>query len=88
VTRDEAAVISAYTGILCGSMSDLHAYAEKVMGRSIWTHEFASEELTRELKERSRPDFIAICEQVSRSPACGPIEIISIPESTESAAGQ
>ena len=35
--------------------------AEKLLGRSIWTHEFASSELWKELKAAVKPLFIAIC---------------------------
>jgi len=41
MTKHEAAVVAAYTGILIGEFSELHAYIEKTMGRSVWTHELA-----------------------------------------------
>lgn len=61
LTKKQAAIIGAYTGVTAGPFSDLHEYAEKVLGRPIWTHEFADEDVANELKEKSRADFLAIC---------------------------
>jgi hypothetical protein len=61
LSRRQAAIISAYTGFLAGPFEDMHAYAEKVLGRQIWTHHFADEKLSDELREKSKPDFEAIC---------------------------
>tara|TARA_Y100001973_G_scaffold8212_1_gene11286 strand:+ start:72 stop:284 length:213 start_codon:yes stop_codon:yes gene_type:complete len=60
LTPEQAAVIGAFTGILAGPFSDLHAYAEKKLGRPIWTHEFGSEGVASELKEAAREDFLAM----------------------------
>lgn len=60
MTRKEAAIIGAYTGILVGKFEDLHSYAEKVLNRPIFTHQFADPELAEELKEKSKPDFISL----------------------------
>lgn len=61
LTKEQAAVLGAFTGIMSGPFSDLQEYAEKKLGRSVWTHEFASEHFFSQLKELSREDFIAIC---------------------------
>lgn len=61
LTKEQAAIIGAFTGIACGPFSDIHGYAEKVLGRSVWTHQFASKEFCEELREASRADFIALC---------------------------
>ncbi len=58
MTEKEAAIIMAYTGIVLGNMSYFHHYAEELLGRSIFTHEFASQHLMRELKQKSYEDFI------------------------------
>lgn len=60
MTRRESAIVSAYTGVLIGWWDDFHRYAEEKMGRPVLTHELASRELMDELKELSRPDFVAI----------------------------
>lgn len=61
LTKEQAAIISAYTGILCGSFSDMHEYAERKLGRPILTHEFASPETNQKLQDASRDDFLSIC---------------------------
>ena len=58
LTKREAAAVSAYTGILIGSFADLHEYAEEIMGRPIWTHQFPS--IADDLKAAARADFMAI----------------------------
>ena len=57
ITRDEAAILSAFTGIAIGPFSDTHEYAERVLGRPIYTYEFASQATFDELREATRPDF-------------------------------
>ena len=66
VTIEQAAIISAYTGFLLGSFSAMHEYAEKKLGRPIWTHEFASEALTAELREAAMDDFVNLSPEATR----------------------
>jgi hypothetical protein len=61
LTKEQASILGAYTGILCGNFGDFHKYAEKILGRPIWTHEFASEKFVEELKQKSKKDFLSIC---------------------------
>jgi len=61
LTKEQAAIIGAYTGIVCGPFEDVHEYVEKILGRPIWTHEFASKELWGEIKEKSKQEFLGIC---------------------------
>lgn len=60
MTKKEAAIISAYTGILIGSFSDVHAYIEEILNRSVFTHELASLHVMEEVKEKSKNDFLSI----------------------------
>ena len=57
MTKRECAIVSAYTGILCGDFSDFHEYVEEILGRPVWTHEFANIELMQKIKELSKNDF-------------------------------
>lgn len=59
LTKEQAAIIGLYTGVVCGPFSDVHEYAEKIMGRPIWTHQFPAMEA--ELKAKAKPDFLAMC---------------------------
>lgn len=61
LTKEQAAIVGAYTGYAAGPFSDIHEYAEGVLGRPIWTHEFANKSLAEKLREASKDDFISIC---------------------------
>lgn len=70
MTKHELAIIMAYTGITTLAGEDFgifHKYAESLMGRPVFTHEFPS--LADELKHRSAADFIHICETASEDDA-------------------
>ena len=60
MTRQEAAIVSAYTGVLIGDFSYLQYYVEKIMGRPVFTHEMGSKEIADEIKAASKEDFINI----------------------------
>ncbi len=60
LTRYQAAIIGAYSGILCGPMGDLHQYIEKVMGRPVWTHEMGDSAVMAQVKEKAKPEFLMI----------------------------
>ncbi len=61
LTKEQAAIIGAYTGISCGPFGDIHEYVEKKLGRPVWTHELAQPEMWERIKEASLPDLLAIC---------------------------
>ena len=58
--RREAAIVSAYTGILLGDFSDMHEYIETILGRPVFTHELASKQVMDEIREASKSDFITL----------------------------
>ncbi len=60
LTREQAAIIGAYTGYLIGPFSDMHKYIEKIMERPVFTHEMADDKIVAEIREKSKPDFLAI----------------------------
>ena len=57
ITEKEAAIISAHTGILFGRFCDIHKYVEQIMGRPVFTHEFANKDMADEIKQKSKRDF-------------------------------
>lgn len=57
MTKRECAIVSAYTGILCGDFNEFHKYIEEKLGRPVWTHEFANKELWKVIQELSKEDF-------------------------------
>ena len=60
MNKKEAAIISAYTGILIGKFKDMNGYIEKIMGCAVFMHELADDEVTEEIKEKSKSDFVSI----------------------------
>lgn len=60
MTKKEAAIVTAYTGVMLGDFSVFHAYAEEKLGGPIFTHQFADKELTAALREAAKEDFIGL----------------------------
>lgn len=58
LTREQAAIIGAFTGYAAGPFEDIHEYAERKLGRQIWTHQFPA--ISSELRKVAREDFVAI----------------------------
>lgn len=58
LTKEQAYVISGFTGILCTNFSDFHGEVEKRLGRPVFTHEFPS--IEEEIKEAFKKDFFNI----------------------------
>ena len=66
MTKREAAIISAYTGILLGGFPNMHKFVEEeLLHRPVMTHEFANAKVVAEIKEKSRPYFMEICENLT-----------------------
>ncbi len=61
LTKEQAIVVTGFTGIAMCSFSDFHEDVEKRLGRPVWTHEFGSEKLTSEIKNLYKEDFMKIC---------------------------
>lgn len=64
MTDREKAIVMAHTGIcmLQGKKFKIfHQYVEELLGEPIWTHELAHR--MDEIRERSREDFIKLCEE-------------------------
>jgi hypothetical protein len=64
MTKQEAAIATAFTGMLFGEFGDFHEYAEKLLERPILTHEFGTSATAAKIKELARPDFIAMNEAI------------------------
>lgn len=60
LTKEQAVVISGFTGILCGEFSDFHTDVEKRLGRGVQTFEFGSKEFAAEVKKLYEADFIGM----------------------------
>lgn len=60
MNKREAAIVSAYTGYLIGDIKDMHRYIEEILGRQVFVHELANDDIVDEIREKSRYDFINI----------------------------
>jgi hypothetical protein len=60
MTKREAAVVAAYTGVLIGEFSEMHKYVEEIMDRPVFTHEMGNKEIAQEIKDKSKEDFISL----------------------------
>ena len=72
MTKHELAIIMAFTGTVTLTGEDFnifHKYVEGLMGRPVYTHEFASPAIEREIKQRARPDFIRLCQTATEDDA-------------------
>ena len=56
MTKSEAAIVAAYTGVLIGKFSDMHEYVERKLGHPIWTHQFP--EAREDIKKKTKEDFV------------------------------
>ena len=64
MTDHEKAIVTAYTGItmLAGDKFQIfHKYIEDLLGRPVWTHELADPAVWEEIKEKSKKDFLDLC---------------------------
>lgn len=61
LTREQAAIIGAYTGIVCGPFADVHEKVESLMGRPVFTHEMGGEAFVAQVREKAKAEFLSIC---------------------------
>ena len=70
MTDREKAIVMAYTGycMLAGDkLSVFYEYVASIMGRPVYTHEMGTKVVNNLIKEKARPDFIALCKDESCS---------------------
>lgn len=60
MTKREAAIVSAYTGVLIGDFDEVHKYIEELLGRPVFTHELADPVIVAKIQELAKPDFVNI----------------------------
>ena len=66
MTREEAILISAYTGFLFApDFSEVHKFCEDTLGRPIWTHEFADSCVQKEIQEKLRPQIMELVQNIA-----------------------
>ena len=66
MTREEAILLSAYTGFLFApDFSEVHKFCEDTLGRPIWTHEFADNCVQKEIQEKLRPQIMELVQNIA-----------------------
>lgn len=60
ITKEQAIVLSGFTGILMCHFSELHQDVEKRMKHPVFTHQFGDEEFSEKVKQLYRDDFVAL----------------------------
>nr|DAG13488.1 MAG TPA: hypothetical protein [Caudoviricetes sp.] len=65
LSSEEAAVITIHTDTVCCNFDYAQKYADRLLGESTWTHDFADKKLVAKLKELSKSDFIKIFENLT-----------------------
>lgn len=62
----QAAILGAFTGVLCGPYGEMVAYIEEIMGRPVFTYEMANVAIVDQIKELARPDFLSIVSEANQ----------------------
>lgn len=63
MTKEEAILISAYTGyLLTKNFQDVHRFIEETVGRPVQTIEMGNDKFMEQLKEKLRPQIIKLVE--------------------------
>lgn len=65
MTKSECVVVMAATGVCMLKGKDLglfYEYIAEKVGRPVYSHELASEKMWEIIREKSKEDFIKICE--------------------------
>ena len=60
LTKEQAIILTGFTGITCCKFSDFQGDVEKRLGYPVWTHEFADKEFSEKLQELYKEDFLKL----------------------------
>lgn len=60
MTKKEAAIITAYTGVLIGTFEDYHKYVEQLLEGPVYVHELKDEGFVGTIREKAKADFVSI----------------------------
>jgi hypothetical protein len=63
LTKEQAIVITGYTGITACNFGDFHGDVEKRLGHPVWTHQFGDKQFMKKIQELYRADFLEMVTQ-------------------------
>jgi hypothetical protein len=78
LTKEQAAIIGAYTGVVCGPFADVHTYAEKMLKRSIVPHELTDKMVRNEVRHVAKDDFLSLCYREDDSGGLMPLDDLAM----------
>jgi hypothetical protein len=58
LTKEQAIVITGFTGVTACQFGDFHGDVEKRLGHPVWTHQFGDKEFMEKIQELYREDFL------------------------------
>ena len=61
MNKQEALIVSAYTGILMTDFSSLHEYIETLLDRPVFSHELADPGVQEAITAKVKPHFLELC---------------------------
>ncbi len=62
-TKEQAIVITGYTGITACHFFDFHNDIEERLGQPVYHHQFADKKFVGQIKELYREDFLAMIQE-------------------------
>lgn len=68
LTDEQANLVTAFTGFLIGDIASFQRFAERRLGRDVYTHHLASPDFWSALKANVADDFRAICPPDMKEP--------------------
>ena len=63
LTKEQAIVITGFTGKLACKFADFHEDVERRLGEPVFTHQFGDREFAKQIEELYRADFLAMIEE-------------------------
>jgi hypothetical protein len=60
LTKEQAIVITGFTGITACQFGDFHGDVERRLGHSVFTHEFGNKRFMEKIQELYREDFLSM----------------------------
>jgi hypothetical protein len=63
LTKEQAIVITGYTGITACNFGDFHGDVEKRLGHPVWVHQFGDKQFMEKIQELYRADFMEMVTQ-------------------------
>ena len=62
-TKEQAIVITGFTGKLACKFADFHEDVERRLGRPVFTHQFGDKDFSNKIEELYRADFLAMVDE-------------------------